>query len=57
MLWYTDYDSGVGRATNSAFDKSTGILWIYDYACQHDRLWSPGNVPPGDVFSTVDDEA
>lgn len=37
-LWYKDFDSGVGRATYSAFDESPGILWIYEYAAQHDRL-------------------
>ena len=47
MLWYTDYDSGVGRATYSGFDESTGTLWIYDYACQHDEVWSHGDVPEG----------
>jgi hypothetical protein len=53
MLWYTNYDSGVGRATYSTFDKSTGILWVYDYAAQHDTLWSRGSVPTGNVFSTM----
>ncbi len=51
MLWYTNYDSGVGRATYSCFDKLTGTLWIYDYASQHDRLWSPGDVPFGTQFT------
>jgi len=54
MLWYTNYDSGVGRATYSAFDKSTGVLWMYDYASQHDILWSQGNAPVGEVFSTIE---
>ncbi|MFO0943283.1 MAG: hypothetical protein U0930_21320 [Pirellulales bacterium] len=53
MLWYRQYDSGVGRATYSAFDESTGILWIYDYASQHDRLWSHGNIPSGTFFTVV----
>jgi hypothetical protein len=39
MLWYDGFDSGVGRAAYSAFDESTGILWMYDYAAQHDLLW------------------
>jgi len=53
MLWYTNYDSGVGRATYSTFDESMGTLWIYNYACQHDILWSRGNMPTGDIFSTI----
>lgn len=53
MLWYANYDSGVGRATYSAFDESTGFLWIYDYASQHDILWSHENAPAGTVFSTI----
>lgn len=53
MLWYTDFDSGVGRATYSAFDGSTGLLWIYDYASQHDILWPHGNIPKGNVFTTL----
>lgn len=45
MLWYKGMDSGVSRAVYSAFDESTGILWIYEYAAQHDKLWSPGKMP------------
>ena len=52
MLWYTNYDSGVGRATYTSFDEPVGVLWIYDYACQHDRLWTHGNVPAGSVFTS-----
>jgi hypothetical protein len=47
MTWYIGYDSGFGRATYSGFDESTDTLWVYDYARQHDQLWSPGNVPQG----------
>jgi hypothetical protein len=47
MLWYGQGDSGVGRATYSGFDESTDVLWIYDYACQHDELWSRGKPPKG----------
>jgi len=54
MLWYTDYDSGVGRATYSAFDESTGALWVYSYACQHDLLWTRGNPPTGTPFSKIE---
>lgn len=54
MLWYKNYDSGVGRATYSAFDTSDRTLWMYDYACQHDTLWPQGNVPIGNVFSTLE---
>lgn len=56
MLWYTNYDSGVGRATYSAFDQSTGVLWVYDYASQHDILWPHGSIPAGDVFSTIEND-
>lgn len=53
MIWYKSSDSGVGRATYSAFDPSAGVLWIYEYSAQHDQLWSRRNVPPGEVFSTL----
>jgi hypothetical protein len=47
MLWYKGYESGVGRATYSGFDQATQTLWVYEYACQHDELWSPGIIPRG----------
>ena len=53
MLWYKQYASGVGRATYTAFDQHTGMLWIYEYACQHDILWPNGEVPPGKVFRST----
>lgn len=53
MLWYKQYYSGVGRATYTAFDQHTGVLWIYEYACQHDILWPHGEVPPGKVFRST----
>jgi hypothetical protein len=52
MKWYRDYYSGVGRATYSAYDESAQTLWIYEYSCQHDILWSSGDVPAGEHFST-----
>ncbi len=52
MLWYTNYESGVGRATYTSFDRQSGVLWIYDYACQHDKLWTHGNIPPGTMFTS-----
>jgi hypothetical protein len=54
MLWYDDFYSSVGRATYTAFDATTQTLWIYDYACQHDTLWKQGNIPSGDIFTTLD---
>jgi hypothetical protein len=53
MKWYRDYDSGVGSATYSGIDESTNTLWVYEYSCQHDLLWSRGNVPAGQQFSTM----
>lgn len=53
MLWYIKHNSGVGRATYSTFDEATGVLWMYDYASQHDILWPQGTVPTGDDFSTM----
>lgn len=47
MLWYTRFESGVARATYSAFDGSTRTLWIYEYAAQHDLLWPHGKLPRG----------
>ncbi len=54
MLWYEGYWSGVGRATYSAFDASTGTLWVYSYAAQHDRLWAPGMLPAGEPLALAD---
>jgi hypothetical protein len=54
MLWYDTFYSGIGRATYTAFDASKQTLWIYDYACQHDTLWKQGNIPSGEVFTTLD---
>lgn len=45
MLWYDGYDSGIGRATYSAFDEQSGQLWIYEYSAQHDELWQRGRAP------------
>ncbi len=50
MKWYANYDSGYARATYSGFDESTSTLWVYKYVCQHDRLWSPGDLPEGTPF-------
>lgn len=53
MLWYKQYYSGVGRATYTAFDEQAGVLWIYDYACQHDVLWRHEEVPEGEFFTST----
>lgn len=52
MKWY-DAESGVGRATYSAYDSATKTLWIYEYSAQHDLLWPRGNMPAGEHFSTI----
>lgn len=52
MIWYSLPDSGVARATYSAFDDATSSLWIYEYTCQHDRLWKRRNVPSGERFNS-----
>lgn len=53
MIWYSGFDSGVGRASYSAYDATTETLWVYEYACQHDILWPPGKIPDGEIFLTV----
>ena len=45
MLWYDGNDSGIGRATYSAFNEQSGQLWIYEYSAQHDLLWQRGRAP------------
>ena len=50
MVWYDNFDSGVGQAVYSAFNPENGELWIYDYAAQHDELWQNGKMPSGDAF-------
>lgn len=46
MLWY-DQSTGIARATYSSFHPETKTLWIYAYACQHDKLWDKGKPPEG----------
>jgi hypothetical protein len=53
MLWYRDYDSGVARATWSAYDENNETLWIYSFAAQHHLLWPHGEVPEGERFSNI----
>ena len=47
MLWYSDGDSGVARGTYTKCDTKNGVLWVYEYACQHDLLWPKGSPPVG----------
>ncbi len=53
MKWYSGFDSGVGQAAYTGYDTSTGTMWVYEYSCQHDRLWEPNSIPDGDVFSRL----
>jgi len=53
MFWYPDGDSGTARATYSAFDDSNNTLWIYKYSCQHDSLWSRGQLPEGEPIDLI----
>ena len=58
MIWYKNYDSGIGQASYSGFDKTKNELWIYDHSSQHDILWSGGEIPDGDCFGNIQqDEA
>ena len=56
MIWYRDYDSGIGQASYSSFDESKNELWVYDHSSQHDILWSGGEIPDGDVFSNIEQD-
>jgi hypothetical protein len=47
MAWYRHYDSGVGWALYSVFERSTKTLWIYSNSAQHDLLWHHGELPAG----------
>jgi hypothetical protein len=49
MKWYAWYDSGIGWGIYTYYDRSTEILWIYDYCCQHDKFWSAHHVPQGEA--------
>lgn len=55
MKWYSGYDSGVGQAAYTGYDRTHSTLWVYEYSCQHDRLWEPNQIPDGDVFSRLED--
>lgn len=55
MKWYSGYDSGVGQAAYTGYDAMNSTLWVYEYSCQHDRLWEPNQIPNGDVFSRLKD--
>ena len=57
MKWYSGYDSGVGQAAYTGYDADKQVLWVYEYACQHDRLWEPNQIPNGDVFSRLEETA
>ncbi|WP_145385675.1 hypothetical protein [Stieleria neptunia] len=57
MKWYSGYDSGVGQAAYTGYDADKQTLWVYEYACQHDRLWEPDQIPDGDVFSRLNENA
>jgi hypothetical protein len=46
MHWY-DYGSGYANATYTSFHSETGTLWVYQYSCQHDKLWPQGKPPEG----------
>ena len=43
MLWYAGGDSGVARGTYTKYDTKSGVLWVYEYGCQHDLLWPKGS--------------
>ena len=53
MKWYSGFDSGVGQAAYTGYDAEKQTLWVYEYACQHDRLWEQNKIPDGDVFSRL----
>ncbi len=53
MKWYSGYNSGVGQAAYTGYDATQRTLWVYEYSCQHDRLWEPNQIPDGDVFSRL----
>ena len=55
MKWYSGFDSGVGQAAYTGYDVDRGTLWVYEYSCQHDRLWEPNQIPTGEVFSRLKD--
>jgi hypothetical protein len=55
MLWYSGFDSGVGQAAYTGYDAEKQTLWVYEYACQHDRLWEKNQFPDGEVFSRLKD--
>jgi hypothetical protein len=53
MKWYSGFDSGVGQAAYTGYDVGNQTLWVYEYACQHDRLWEQNQIPEGDVYSRI----
>ena len=55
MKWYSGFDSGVGQAAYTGYDVEQQTLWVYEYSCQHDRLWEQNQIPDGDVFSRLKD--
>ena len=57
MRWYQGYNSGVGGGVYTTFDGATDTLWLYDFSCQHHKLWVRGNAPKGDHFSTANSGA
>jgi hypothetical protein len=53
MKWYSGFDSGVGQAAYTGYEAEKQTLWVYKYACQHDRLWEQNQMPDGDIFSSL----
>jgi hypothetical protein len=46
MLWHADATYGVAQGCYTIYDVSNEVLWVYEYAAQHDSHWERGKRPP-----------
>jgi len=46
--------TGYGLATYSAYDETSGTLWICEYGHQHEILWPRGKLPDGERLATTE---
>lgn len=49
MSWYHDSPSGYGTGCDTLCDVAAGVLWIYVFSAQHERLWARGAGESGEA--------
>jgi hypothetical protein len=57
MLWYPNKSYGVAQGCYTLYDESNQILWVYEYAAQHDAHWKRGERPAYEPAAIRDPES